>query len=105
MAKKSPTARTLDKLREDGWLAAVVEKWNPAVKIRNDLFGFIDVLALKDGETLAIQATSGSNVASRIEKIANAEHVGKVREAGWRIEVWGWRKLKGRWTLRVVDCS
>lgn len=102
----TPTQRTLERLRADGWVAAVVEKWNPAVKRRNDLFGFIDVLAIREGETLAVQATSGSNVASRITKIGESEHVGAVRRAGWRIQVWGWRKnAAGRWTLRVEDVS
>ena len=61
---------------------------------------------MRRGETLAVQATSGSNVSSRVSKIADAEHIGAVREAGWRVEVWGWRKsAAGRWTCRVVDVS
>ncbi len=102
----SPTSRTLERLRADGWTAAVVEKWNPHARVRNDLFGFVDVLALRDGVTLAVQATSGSNAAARVKKIAEAEHLAAVRAAGWRIEVWGWRKLaNGRWEARVVDVS
>ena len=102
----SPTQRTLAQLRKDGYTAQVVERWNPHARIRQDLFGFVDVLAIRGGETLAVQATSGSNVASRVKKIAEHEHIGAVREAGWRVVVWGWRKnAAGRWTLREVDCS
>ncbi len=102
----TPTARTLAFLRKDGWTAAVVERRNPGVFKTHDLFGFIDVLAIREGETLAVQTTSGSNVASRIKKIAEAEHLAAVRAAGWAIHVHGWRKLKtGRWECRVVDCS
>ena len=102
----SPTSRTLDKLRADGWLVAVVEKYNPHARIRQDLFGFVDVLAVRQGETLAVQATSRSNVASRVSKIAEHGNTAAVRAAGWRIEVWGWAKDKsGRWDVRIVDCS
>lgn len=102
----TPTQRTLAHLRREGYLAAVVERWNPHARIRQDLFGVIDVLAIRAGETLAVQATSGSNVSARVRKIAEAEHLGAIREAGWRFEVHGWRKAaNGRWTLRVVDVS
>lgn len=102
----SPTARTLDALRKDGWLAWVVEKWIPRARQRSDLFGFIDILALRNGEVLAVQATSRSNVSSRVHKIADHANVAAVRAAGWRIEVWGWGKMaNGRWQRRVVDVS
>ena len=64
----TPTQRTLAYLREEGYLCAIVEKWNPHVKIRQDLFGFIDILAIKKGETLAVQCTS-TGVAARVKKI------------------------------------
>lgn len=104
---KSPTQLTLERLRADGWpLVEVVEKWNPHARIRQDLFGFVDVVAVRRNETLAVQATSASNVASRVSKIAEHPNVGAVREAGWRIVVWGWAKKSGRWTLaREVDVS
>lgn len=90
----SPTQRTLKRLRDLGYLAEVVEHWNQHAKVRNDLFGFGDVIGLREGEVLLVQATSGDNVAAR------------VRKAGIRIEVHGWRKLaNGRYECRVVDCS
>ena len=102
----TPTQRTLAKLRKEGWTAAVVERRNPGVFKTHDLFGFIDVLAIREGETLAVQTTSGPNVASRVKKIAEAEHLAAVRAAGWAIHVHGWRKnAKQRWECRVVDCS
>lgn len=102
----TPTQRTLAKLRADGWLPAVVERWNPHARIRQDLFGFIDILAVRDGETLAVQATSGSNVSARVAKIAASDTAPMVRKAGWRVEVWGWRKnAAGKYVLRVEDLS
>ena len=102
----SPTKRSMDRLRAEGWLVEVVERWIPRVNIRKDLWGFIDLLAIKDGEVLAVQATSGSNVSGRVKKIAEHENIEQVRMLGWRIEVWGWRKsARNRWVLRVVDVS
>lgn len=106
MSRKSPTQLTLERLRADGYTAAVVEHWNSHAGIRQDLFGFIDVIGLRGSETLAVQATSAPNVAARVTKIADSPLVGAVREAGWRIVVWGWAKKSNRWVLqREVDCS
>ena len=100
-----PTARSLKLLRDRGYRCAVVEKWNPHARIKQDLFGFIDILAIKGGETLAVQATSGSNVAARLTKIAEADATKDVLAAGWTIKVHGWRKIakSGRWECREVD--
>lgn len=106
MAKESPTTRTLALLREQGYTVAVVEKWNPHARIRQDLFGFIDILAIKRGETLAVQATA-SGVSARLKKITESELLPKVREAGWTIQIWGWTKSAktGKYVLRVIDIS
>lgn len=101
----SPTARSLAKLRKDGWHPWVVETFNHYTRTRSDMFGFVDILAIRENETLAVQATSYSNVSSRVKKITEHENVGFVRDAGWRIECWGWHK-KGRfWEVRIVDLS
>jgi hypothetical protein len=102
----SPTQRSLDLLRKEGWLCQVVEVWNPHSRTRKDLFGFIDVLAVRGEETLAVQATSRSNISARVSKIANHENIAAVRAVGWGIQVWGWGKMaNGRWEVRRVDVS
>ncbi len=102
----SPTQLTLKLLRDEGWTAEIVEHWNPHAHIRKDLLGFIDVLAVRGPDTLAVQTTSAANVSSRIRKIADSPHIHAVREAGWAVRCHGWKKVKGRWTLaRDVDCS
>ena len=101
----TPTQRSLAHLREEGYTVAIVERWNPHARIRQDLFGFIDLLAIRKGETLAVQVTS-TGVSSRIKKIMESDYLPKVRDAGWRIIVHGWRKnSKGRYVLRVEDIS
>ena len=103
----TPTQLTLRHLRADGWpLVEVVEHWNPHARIRQDMFGFVDVIAVRRGETLAVQTTSAANVSSRMRKIAEHPNVGAVREAGWTIRVHGWKKVGGRWELhRDEDVS
>lgn len=112
MAKTSPTQRTIAWAKQlPGYRRhAIVEHWNPHVGIRQDLFGFIDIIVLVGEQTLAIQATSGSNVAARVTKIRaeRAEALADVLAAGWVVLVIGWRKLKprgtkvARWTPRVL---
>jgi hypothetical protein len=101
----TPTQRTLKKLRDDGWMAEVVERWVPGANIRKDLFGWIDIMALRDGQTLAVQCTSYSNMSARVKKIEESETIAEVRKAGWSVWVIGWRKVNNRWTERTVDCS
>lgn len=101
----SPTQRSLAFLREEGYVVAIVERWNPHARIRQDLFGFIDLLAIRKGETLAVQVTA-SGVSARIKKIMESDYLNAVRDAGWRIVVHGWRKnSKGRYVLRIEDIS
>jgi len=88
-------------LRDQGYLVAVTEKWNPHAKVRQDLFGFVDVLAIRDGETLAIQTTSGGNLADRRKKILAHENLPMLQSAGWQVVLHGWRKnSKSQWVVR-----
>jgi hypothetical protein len=105
MAKSSPTQRSLEYLREQGYFCAIVEKWNSFTKQRQDLWGWCDILAIRENEVLAVQVTS-TGVAERIKKIQESPTIALVRKAGIRIEVHGWRKnVKGRYVLRVEDIS
>ena len=102
----SPTQRSLAKLRAEGYRAEVVEKFNAFTKRRHDLFQVGDILAIRDGETLLVQTTSGSNVSARVKKIAESDAIGDIRKAGWRVHVHGWRKSsRNRWVCREVDVS
>lgn len=101
----SPTRRTLKQLRGDGWDCAIVEKWNYHARVRQDLFGLLDILAIRGGQTLGVQCTTLSNLGPRIQKFSESAMTGKLRDAGWRLEAWGWRKLKSGWEAKVVDVS
>ena len=102
----TPTQRTLAKLRKDGWTAAVTEHWNAHAHIRQDLFGFIDIVAFCDSETLAVQATSYAGVSARIKKLRALDTVRDWCAGGRRCEIWGWRKgVRGERALRIVDMA
>jgi hypothetical protein len=101
----SPTHRTVQHLRAAGYpLVQVVEKWNPFARVRQDLFGIIDVVAV-GADIVGVQATSGSNVSKRVAKITESDALPILRKAGVRVLVHGWRKSRGRWRLREVDLS
>lgn len=96
----NPTQLTLRKLREDCWpLVQVVEIWNPHARVRQDLFGVIDVLAVGPGGTLAVQATSRKSVSARKRKMSESEAPPILLAQGWDVVIWGWEKRKGRWVL------
>ena len=107
MAKTSPTMRTLARLRKENYdLVAITERWNPFARIRQDLFGIIDILAIHKGDTIAIQVTSYSNISARVKKITESPALPFLRDAGWTILVEGWKKEKnGRYTSKIVDLS
>lgn len=95
MAKQSPTQRTLKWLRDSGWQVAITERWCPFSRRRIDLFGFIDLLAVRPESTIGVQCTSQSNAAARVTKILSLPSA-KEWLAGGQRKIWviGWRKVK-----------
>lgn len=134
MAQSLPTQRTLAELKKRGYVVAIVERWNSFAHIRQDLFGFIDILAFhpEKNEILGIQATAdngGGNLASRANKILGIKQEDnetlkqvdtrlsrRKRAYDWvsqpcrKLECWGWgqkgpRGTKKVWTLRVIPIT
>jgi hypothetical protein len=116
----SPTQRTLAECRKRGWIAQVVERYNPHAKVRVDLFGVIDLVAIVTASDptpkglegshapaiLGIQACAGASHAARRDKILAEPRAKGWVEAGGRLELWSWAKQGDRgkvkrWTLRV----
>jgi hypothetical protein len=91
----SPTARTLKLLREEGWTAQVVERWNAYATIRVDLFGGIDIVAIHPVRgILGVQACAVSSQSARMAKLLAEPKLREWVAAGGRLEVWGWGKRK-----------
>jgi len=108
----SPTQRSLAHARKLGMTCQVVEKWNPHAKIRQDLFGCIDILAMDDSGKglLGIQACAGASHAARREKAFNEPRLKQWLLQPARFEVWSWSKQGPRgkrklWTLRREELT
>lgn len=84
---------------------AIVEKWNPHARIRQDLFGCIDLLALKEGSTLAVQTTVSGELRRRVDKVQASDAYQDMIDAGWTVVVHGWvKRANGRWECRIENC-
>lgn len=110
----TPTQRTLSHLRARGWWPAVVERWLPHARVRQDLYGFADLVALAPDRpgVVAIQTTSAGNAAARRRKIAAEPMARRWLIAGNAILLHGWgkRKVKRggkavRWTLTEQEIT
>jgi hypothetical protein len=99
----SPTQRSLKIMRDQGYYAEVVERFNSFTKRRNDFAGFIDILCLGSGEIVGVQTTSYSNMSARVKKIKESENFDVVIKAGIKIIVHGWRKVGNRWQVKEVE--
>ena len=82
--------KALKILTDESWIC-----WYPAkVKYKqNDIFGIIDLLALKGRRKKNIQLTTLSNISARRKKIINFLKTFKVELP---VEIWAWdQKKKG----------
>jgi hypothetical protein len=68
------------------------------------LFGIFDILAIGNGETVAIQLTSKSNMSTRIKKISESPMLPEVLRSNWRVLVLGWyKKENGRYDYKEFE--
>jgi len=112
VSKTSPTQRTLALLRDKcNMVCGITEHWNAHIRIRQDLFGFIDIVALsRELGIVAVQTTSADNASARVAKIQASEAATAWLEAGGRIWVVSWRKAgkagtRKLWKPRIVELS
>lgn len=97
----SPTQRALKHLRAMGYQAQVVEKWNAFAKIRVDLFGCIDIVAVRAGvPVLGVQCTSHAHLAERVNKTLTLGQAW-LSTGHTQLECWAFRKLKGKRELQL----
>lgn len=101
----SPTQRSLKYLRDQGYSVWTVEHWNSFARIRQDLFGCIDLLAIGNGDTLAVQTTTASNMSARKHKILENQYYPEMVRSNWKVHLHGWVKVKNRWEVKVVELN
>jgi hypothetical protein len=82
---------SLDYLNKLGWTCQIVEKWIPGANVRQDAFGFGDILAyhMTSGICL-VQTTTWGNFNARKAKIDVSPHKPLWKCAGGRILLHGW---------------
>ncbi len=117
---RSPVARSLALLRDEGWTACVVEHWigppdKPQLRRRKDAFGFGDILAccrrdfaptVRDYyQIMLIQSTDGSSLSKRISKAEALPEYGKWLDAGGLVEFHGWAKRGPRGKRKLWTCK
>ena len=82
----TPTQLSLRLLRKANCLVAITEHWNHFAKIRQDMFGFGDLLYLSPaGETGLVQTTTYKNVSARRKKIRGNPNAAIWLDRGNRI--------------------
>jgi hypothetical protein len=106
----SPTQLSLRHLRKRGYVGGIVERFNSFVNKRFDLFGFIDIVAMKKDEVgvTGIQTTTLPNLSSHLKKAKPLEELRMWLEVGNRVEFHGWRKSgqankRKLWKPRVME--
>jgi hypothetical protein len=107
MAKTSPTQRSLKFMRDQGYFCEVVEKTIPHTFIKKDLFGWIDLVAVRASGLVGIQTTTKANMPARLDKAkGNGPLVAWLLSQN-TLECHGWRKIKGHWAcdVRVMNMS
>ncbi len=78
--------KAIDILEADGWITWFA----PKVRFKQtDIFGIIDLLALKGKKKKNIQLTTLSNVSTRKKKITNFLKENRVEMT---VEIWAWNK-------------
>ena len=85
-----------------GWPCETIQSWRG--KVRHDVWGFVDSIALLDGRIFLIQNCSYGTLKAHREAIDKNPIAGKLSFDSATIELWEWRKKKvgrrAQWFLR-----
>lgn len=112
----TPAKRSLDWCKQNRYVAQVVERWNPFARIRQDLFGFIDIVAITEWNEgiLGIQATVTDKTSARLNKILNNKDLKETLRV-WlsaknKFQIHGWAKRGPRgkrklWELKRIPIT
>lgn len=100
--RKTPpyTQLTLKHLRKQGYTCAIAEKWNAHFGIRQDLFGFIDIVAIREGSIVGVQSTSEGQRRAHYKKIIALDTARDWLTAGGEIWLVTWQRRETGKTCR-----
>ena len=97
MGSISPTQRTLKKNRDEGRICGIVEKFQQyggKFGIRQDLFGFIDIIAIDEKEGIVAIQSTGQDWSGHVKKILELDEIVIKWLQHAPLELWSWRKVK-----------
>lgn len=102
----SPYARSKQQLEASGYFVGRTEHWNSFVKIRQDLFGIIDMVCVKANETgvLGVQPTVGDRASDHLKKALANKVLPVWLAAGNRFVIHAWRKVGDRGKRKLWEC-
>lgn len=88
-------AQTMKWLRDIGYTVGKTEQWLAFAKIRRDLFGFADVVAMKEGKkgVLAVQTTHQNFIADHKKLLRTMKTVKLWLSCDNRLWLVGWNKF------------
>jgi hypothetical protein len=90
--RNSSSQRTLKLFRSQGYICAVTERWNPFARVRQDLFGFIDILVISEWNgIIGLQVTNQGEVPAHVRKLNNCQAVNRWLRAGGGIKIVEWK--------------
>ncbi len=107
----TPSARSMERLRGQGFIVEKVERWNHFAGIRQDLFGVFDIVAVHPERKVivGVQVTTDKNLAARRTKMLESQKARAWCHAGGRAVIHAWGKEgKGRgrrWRVKVEDVT
>jgi len=89
--------KVVEILEKESWIVW----YPPKVKYKqNDIFGIIDLLAIKGKKQKNIQITTISNISARRKKIINFIKKSKVELP---VEIWAWNQKKKIFKKEKID--
>ncbi len=99
--KTSLFSRSSSFMRDQGFLCQKVEVINKLKGSiwKKDLFGFIDMLCIKENCIIGVQVTSVNEIMQHTKKIFESENYNVVKSSGIIIVMHAWKQINNKWEV------
>lgn len=87
------TQRTLNFIRNQGYVAEVVERWIPGANKRRDFLGIIDIIAFNEDQTVGVQSCGEAFAAHRDKILKSATAAQWLSSPHRLLALIGWRPV------------
>ena len=95
MGKTSPMQLSLSALRGEGYLVHIVEHFNVFAKVRQDMYGIIDIVAIRDDlpGVLGVQCTDYTSMSKHVDKALTNTNLITWLKAGNKFIIYAWKTV------------